>query len=140
MRKQQIPLGIVLFSMVILTGCGGSNHTPELSSEVLSTEAQHETEKIAVTLVNASNLYLREVIFTVPEDETYEGYGALADVDGLDPGDEYVAEVPPRYRIRRTRSKPAMLTTGRGVSAERAVAQWRMVVSLYFCRKKMVRR
>ena len=68
MRKQQIPLGIVLFSMVILTGCGGNNQTPELSSEVLSTEAQHETEKIAVTLVNASNLYLREVIFTVPQD------------------------------------------------------------------------
>ena len=94
MKKQQIPLGIALLSMVILAGCGGNSSAPELSSEVLSTEAQHETEKIAVTLVNASNLYLREVIFTVPEDENYEGYGALADVDGLDPGDTYVAEIP----------------------------------------------
>ena len=85
--------GLLLLTGTVCAGCGRTD-TQELSSEQLQTEASEAADAISVTIVNETGLYIREVIFTVPEDEAYEGYGALGEIDGLDPGTEYVAEIP----------------------------------------------
>lgn len=92
--KRNIVAGALLLLCAVCTGCGSSVEPSELSSEQIQTEASGAADAIAVTVVNESGMYIREVIFTVPEDEAYDGYGALGDIDGLDPGTTYEAEIP----------------------------------------------
>lgn len=94
MRKKQILFLGAFLGMVLLAGCGQKAASETVVSDAASGAVQDATEQISVTLVNASNVYIKEVIFSVPEDESYEGYAALGEIDGLEPEDTYTASIP----------------------------------------------
>lgn len=95
-RKKKWIAGVIgLLCLSLIVGCGSSHQDAQSeSSGAEQADGASSDTTIALTIVNASGGYVKEVVFEVPDDENYEVASALSEVDGLDLWEEMEVDIP----------------------------------------------